>query len=82
MQTMRSAVDDFELELEPLVRAPMLADWDAAVGCDGRGNEQQLVEASTRVEAVLSERERYERLVEADARHRRRELARRSPCRA
>jgi peptidyl-dipeptidase A len=62
---MQSAVDDFELELEPLVQAQMLADWDAAIDSSD-ANEQQLVHASKRVDAVLSERERYERLVDAD----------------
>jgi peptidyl-dipeptidase A len=65
MQTMQTAVDDFELELEPLVHAQMLADWDAAIDASD-ANEQQLVDASKRVDAVLSERERYERLVDAD----------------
>ncbi len=65
MQTMQTAVDDFEHELEPLVQAQMLADWDAAIDASD-ANEQQLVDASKRVDAVLSERERYERLVEAD----------------
>jgi peptidyl-dipeptidase A len=65
MQTMQAAVDDFEHELEPLVQAQMLADWDAAIDASD-ANEQQLVDASKRVDAVLSERERYERLVAAD----------------
>ena len=43
----------------------MLADWDAAIDASDE-HEQQLVEASKRVDAVLSERERYEQLVEAD----------------
>ena len=65
MQTMQAAVDDFEHELEPLVQAQMLADWDAAIDASDE-HEQQLVEASKRVDAVLSERERFARLVEAD----------------
>jgi peptidyl-dipeptidase A len=65
MQTMQAAVDDFELELEPLVQAQMLADWDAAIDASD-DNERQLVDASKRVDAVLAERERYEQLVEAD----------------
>jgi peptidyl-dipeptidase A len=65
MQTMQSAVDDFELELEPLVQAQLLADWEAATDASD-ANEQQLVAASKRVDAVLSERDRYERLVDAD----------------
>ena len=65
MQTMQAAVDDFEHELEPLVQAQMLADWDAAIDASD-ANEQQLVDASKRVDAVLAERERYERLVAAD----------------
>jgi hypothetical protein len=65
MQTMQTAVDDFEQELEPLVQAQMLADWDAAIDASD-DNERQLVDASKRVDAVLAERERYERLVEAD----------------
>ena len=65
MQTMQTAVDDFELELEPLVQAQMLADWESAIDASD-ANEQQLVEASKRVDAVLSEPERYARLVEAD----------------
>jgi peptidyl-dipeptidase A len=68
MQTMQTAVDDFELELEPLVQAQMLADWDAAIDASD-AHEQQLVEASKRVDAVLSEPERYERLAEADRNH-------------
>ena len=43
----------------------MLADWDAAIDASDE-HERQLVEASKRVDAVLSERERFERLVEAD----------------
>src|SRR6478672_9408269 len=50
MQTMQTAVDDFEQALEPLVHARSLADW----------------EASKKVDAVLAERERYAQLVEAD----------------
>src|SRR5436190_5083500 len=65
MQSMQAAVDDFELELEPLVQAQMLADWDAAIDASDE-HERRLVEASKRVDAVLSERERFERLVEAD----------------
>src|SRR3979490_2630020 len=65
MQTMQSAVDDFELELEPLVQAQMLADWDAAIDSTD-ANEQQLVPASKRVDAVPSERESYQRLGAAD----------------
>ena len=65
MQTMQTAVDDFEQELEPLVQAQMLADWDAAIDASDE-HEQQLVDASKRVDAVLSDRERFERLVEAD----------------
>jgi peptidyl-dipeptidase A len=65
MQTTRTAVDDFEQELEPLVQAQALADWDAAIDATDE-HEQQLVEASKRVDAVLAERDRYERLVEAD----------------
>jgi len=66
MQTMQAAVDDFEQELEPLVQAQMLADWDASIDASDE-HEQQLVEASKRVDAVLSERARYEQLVEADS---------------
>jgi peptidyl-dipeptidase A len=62
---MQAAVDEFEQELEPLVHAQMLADWEAAIDATD-ANEQQLVDASKRVDAVLAERERYERLVEAD----------------
>ena len=62
---MQAAVDDFEHELEPLVQAQMLADWDAAIDASDE-HERQLVEASKRVDAVLSERERFARLVEAD----------------
>src|SRR3954454_10929485 len=65
MQTMQTAVDDFELELEPLVQAQMLADWESAIDASD-ANEQQLVAASKRVDAVLSEPERYGRLVAAD----------------
>jgi peptidyl-dipeptidase A len=65
MQTMQAAVDDFEQALEPLVQAQMLADWDAAIDASDE-HERQLVEASKRVDAVLAEPERYERLVEAD----------------
>jgi peptidyl-dipeptidase A len=65
MQTMQAAVDDFEHELEPLVQAQMLADWDAAIDASDE-HERQLVEAAKRVDAVLAERERYEQLVEAD----------------
>jgi peptidyl-dipeptidase A len=65
MQTMQAAVDDFEQELEPLVQAQMLADWDAAIDASD-AHERQLVEASKRVDAVLSERERFALLVEAD----------------
>lgn len=65
MQTMQTAVDDFEQALEPLVHAQSLADWDAATDSSDE-HEQQLVEAAKRVDAVLAERERYERLVEAD----------------
>src|SRR4051794_41826464 len=65
MQSMQAAVDDFELELEPLVQAQMLADWDAAIDASDE-HERRLVEASKRVDAVLSEPERFERLVEAD----------------
>jgi peptidyl-dipeptidase A len=68
MQTMQAAVDDFELELEPLVHAQMLADWDASTDASD-ANEQLLVDASKRVDAVLSERERHARLVEADRNH-------------
>ena len=62
---MQTAVDDFEQELEPLVQAQNLADWDAATDASDE-NEQQLVEASKRLDAVLSDSARYARLVEAD----------------
>ena len=65
MQTMQTAVDDFEQALEPLVHARSLAEWDAAIDATD-AHEQQLVEASKRVDAVLAERERYAQLVEAD----------------
>jgi peptidyl-dipeptidase A len=65
MQTMQAAVDDFELALEPLVHAQMLADWQSAIDASD-ANEQRLVEASKRVDAVLAEPERYARLVAAD----------------
>jgi peptidyl-dipeptidase A len=65
MQTMQTAVEGFEQELEPLVQAQMLADWDAAIDATDE-HEQQLVDASKRVDAVLSERGRYAQLVEAD----------------
>ena len=65
MQTMHTAVDDFEQALEPLVHAQNLAEWDAATEATD-ANEEQLVAASKRVDAVLAERERYEQLVEAD----------------
>ena len=65
MQTMQQAVDGFEQELEPLVQAQMLAEWDAAIDASDE-HEQQLVEASKRVDAVLCDRERYKNLVEAD----------------
>lgn len=65
MQTMQTAVEDFEQALEPLVHAQNLAEWDAATAATDE-NEQQLVTASKRVDAVLAERERYEQLVEAD----------------
>ena len=45
MQTMQTAVDDFEQALEPLVHARSLADWDAAIDASDE-HEQQLVEAS------------------------------------
>ncbi len=57
----------------------MLADWDAAIDASDE-HEQQLVEASKRVDAVLCERERYRQLVEADRSGRRRWRAR--PARA
>ena len=75
MQTMQTAVDDFEQELEPLVQARNLADWDAAIDASDE-HEQQLVEASKRVDAVLAERERYAQLVEADRGGGRRRAAR------
>ena len=50
---MQTAVDDFEQELEPLVQAQMLADWDAAIDASDE-HEQQLVDASKRVDAVLA----------------------------
>ncbi len=62
---MQMAVDDFERQLEPLVREQAVAEWESAVDASDE-NEQQLVEASKRVDAVLSERERYEQLVAAD----------------
>jgi peptidyl-dipeptidase A len=65
MQSMQAAVDEFEQELEPLVEAQMLAEWDAAIAATDE-HERQLVEASKRVDAVLSEPQRYERLVDAD----------------
>lgn len=65
MQTMHTAVDDFEQALEPLVHAQNLAEWDAATEATD-ANEELLVAASKRVDAVLAERERYEQLVEAD----------------
>jgi peptidyl-dipeptidase A len=65
MQTMHTAVDDFEQALEPLVHAQNLAEWDAATAATD-ANEEQLVVASKRVDAVLAERERYAQLVEAD----------------
>ena len=65
MQTMQAAVEDFEQALEPLVHAQNLADWDAAIDATD-AHEQQLVEASKRVDAVLAERERYAQLAEAD----------------
>jgi peptidyl-dipeptidase A len=65
MQPMQEAVDELEQQLEPLVQAQMLADWDAAIDASDE-HEQQLVEASKRLDAVLAERGRYARLVEAD----------------
>ena len=65
MQSMQTAVDDFEQVLEPLVHARNLAEWDAATAATD-ANEQQLVAASKRVDTVLAERERYAQLVEAD----------------
>src|SRR6478609_1905765 len=65
MQSMQTAVDDFEQVLAPLVHARNLAEWDAATAATDE-NEQQLVAASKRVDAVLAERERYAQLVEAD----------------
>jgi len=65
MQTMQRAVEGFEQELEPLLQAQMLADWAASIDASDE-HEQQLVEASKRVDAVLCERERYRQLVEAD----------------
>jgi peptidyl-dipeptidase A len=65
MQTMQTAVDEFEQALEPLVHARNLAEWDAATAATDE-HEQQLVEASKRVDAVLAERERYAQLVDAD----------------
>jgi peptidyl-dipeptidase A len=65
MQTMQTAVDDFEQALEPLVHARSLADWDAAIDASDQ-HEQQLVEASKNVDAVLAEPDRYAQLVEAD----------------
>ena len=65
MQSMQTAVDDFEQALEPLVHARNLAEWDAATTATD-ANEQQLVAASKRVDTVLAERERYAQLVEAD----------------
>jgi peptidyl-dipeptidase A len=65
MQTMHTAVDDFEQALEPLVHAQNLAEWDAATEATD-ANEELLVAASKRVDAVLAERERYEQLVDAD----------------
>src|SRR4051812_50168293 len=65
MQSRQAPVDDWELKPEPLVQAQMLADWDAAIDASDE-HERRLVEASKRVDAVLSEPERFERLVEAD----------------
>jgi peptidyl-dipeptidase A len=65
MQSMQSAVDDFERELEPLVRAQAIAEWDSAIDASDE-HEHRLVDASKRVDAVLSERSRYAQLVEAD----------------
>ena len=62
MQTMQTAVEDFEQALEPLVQAQNLADWDAATDATD-AHEQQLVEASKRVDAVLAERERNAQIV-------------------
>jgi peptidyl-dipeptidase A len=65
MQTMQTAVDDFEQVLAPLVHARNRAEWDSATAAT-EANEQQLVTASKRVDAVLAESKRYEQLVEAD----------------
>jgi peptidyl-dipeptidase A len=65
MQTVQTAVDDFEQALEPLVHAQNLAQWDAATAATD-ANEQRLVAASKRVDAVLAEPDRYAQLVEAD----------------
>jgi peptidyl-dipeptidase A len=65
MQTMQTAVEEFEQALEPLVQAQMLADWDASIDSTD-AHEQKLVEASKLVDAVLAERTRYAQLVEAD----------------
>jgi peptidyl-dipeptidase A len=65
MQTMQTAVEDFEQALEPLVLAQNLAEWHAAIDATD-AHEQQLVETAKRVDAVLAERERYAQLVEAD----------------
>jgi peptidyl-dipeptidase A len=65
MQTMQTAVDDFEQALEPLVHARNLAEWDAATTATD-AHEQRLVAACKQVDAVLAERERYAQLVEAD----------------
>jgi peptidyl-dipeptidase A len=65
MQTMQTAVEDFEQALEPLVHAQNLAEWEAATAATD-ANEQQLVAASKRVDAVLAEPDRYAQLVAAD----------------
>ena len=54
MQSMQTAVDDFEQVLAPLVHARNLAEWEAATAATD-ANEQQLVAASKRVDAVLAE---------------------------
>ncbi len=53
MQSMQSAVDDFERELEPLVRAQAIAEWDSAIDASDE-HEHRLVDASKRVDAVLT----------------------------
>jgi len=65
MQTMQTAVDDFEQVLAPLVEARNLAEWAAAIDATD-DHARQLADASKRVDAVLADRDRYAQLAEAD----------------